>query len=235
VKDEVHIWKVRMGAAGEVLNRPWAMLSERERARANRFSRDSDRSRFITAHGALREVLSEYCGVPPEALHFEQNEFGKPHLGHFPRIQFNLSHSGDIALIAVADSGCRVGVDVEQVGRHISEGVAERFFSAGELSRLQTASGEERVKAFFRCWTRKEAYLKALGCGISDETLVAVEVTLLTEEKPGILKRIEDDGAKEWTVFHLEPRSGFIGAVVTEGAVNALRERTWPDDLRDGP
>jgi 4'-phosphopantetheinyl transferase len=229
-EDSIHIWSVPLVRSRQGENLA-TVLSQEELLRAGRFVHERDRERYLACHEALRRILAQYCGTPPEQLWFQVNEHGKPHLGEYPRLQFNLSHSVDLALIAVRAGG-KVGVDIEEVRSDAAtSGVAERFFSEGELRRLQSLTGDERTRAFFRCWTRKEAYLKAVGCGISDEDLKRVEVTLRPDESPAVLRgRAEGDGAREWSVFHLEPEDRFIGALVAEGANLQCTAKTWPAD-----
>ena len=226
----IHLWTVPL--IHPRTEEDCRILSDLESSRARQFSRECDRERYKTSHVALRQILAGYSGVGAEQIWFQVNEFGKPSLGNYPRIEFNMSHSGRIALIAVRVAG-KVGVDVEEMRPEAAIiDVAERFFSPGELERLQKLGEDERLAGFCRCWTRKEAYLKALGCGISDEDLAKVEVTLLADEPPALLQRTARDGtAKPWSVFHFEPEKGFIAAVVAEGSGLNLLCRTWPEDL----
>ena len=224
----IEVWILQLRSMEKGLNNYTATISEAERVRAARFVRAIDRERFIVAHAALREILSIYCERSAGALEFQFNLHGKPGLRDFPQIAFNLSHSGQLALVAVARGVGRLGVDVEEVRSDaLNEGVAERFFSPGELERLKSLDGQERALGFFRCWTRKEAYLKAIGCGISDEDLATVEVTLRREEEPEIVRGVASENTSNWKVFHLEPRPGFIAAVVAENVAGVLRVRNW--------
>jgi 4'-phosphopantetheinyl transferase len=230
VSAEIDLWIISLGFTEPFLNKYAATLSEAEKTRAARFVKASDRARFIGSHAGLRNILGNcYCDRPAGALEFEFNPHGKPRLRDFPQVNFNLSHSGDLALVAVAQGKGRVGVDVEEVrSEAVEHAVAERFFSPGEVKRLKSLDGAERILGFFRCWTRKEAYLKAIGRGISDEDLVRVEVTFRREEEPGILLGVEGENTSGWRVFHIEPKKGYVAAVVAEGEAETLTVRNWP-------
>ena len=142
-------------------------LDAEERRRACAFRFPLDARRYTLSHVALRHILARSSGQPPEALHFARNAFGKPSLvGHGEGIAFNLSHSGELALCAVADSG-EIGVDVEQQRGLELEDLAERFFNPAEYQALIALPPGQREPAFFACWTRKEAYIKARGLGLS--------------------------------------------------------------------
>ena len=228
--NSVHVWTVTLACSGAISDS--GILSNQEKSKIGRFVHDRDRQRYIASHLALRQILAGYSGVRPEQIWFHMNEFGKPSLGNYPQIEFNMSHSGAIALIAVRVAGS-VGIDVEEIRSEPPPiDVAKRFFSQGELERLHSLREDEQLAGFLRCWTRKEAYLKAVGCGISDEDLATVEVTLLADEPPAVLRRAaRDKTTKPWSVFHLEPVAGFIAAVVAEGTGLQLLSKSWPEGL----
>ena len=144
-------------------------MSSEEHERAHRFHFEADRKRGVLARGLLRLLLGRCLGQRPEQVHFKYNELDKPILagGLHPAVQFNVSHSGDLVLIALS-RGRAVGVDVEYMRMDLAmEEIAARFFSAAECSALATVTPALRSSAFFACWTRKEAYLKARGDGLS--------------------------------------------------------------------
>ena len=191
--------------AGEV-------LSEDERARAQRFVFDVHRRRFIAARAWLRRCLAERLGRPAASLRFEYGPVGKPALAGTDRLRFNLSHSGRYALLAVTE-GAEVGVDIEHV-RPLSdmEALAERVFSAAERAALAAVPADRRVEAFFAGWTRKEAYIKARGEGIG--MLGAIEVALSPGQAPRLV-RVADrpDEPERWSIEALSPVPGFAAAV----------------------
>lgn len=227
----VDIWPVRLDRADGWETAFVPLLSDEERARAAAFRADLHRRRHIVSHGVLRIVLAGYVGLTPEALCFAQTAEGKPLLETKggPTIGFNLSHSGELALIAVTD-GRAVGVDVEEVSemRDIT-GLANRYFAPSEAAAIDAQPPDRRRSAFFRCWTRKEAFVKAIGKGLSFP-LDRFEVTVHPEE-PARLLSIEGEAAKAaaWSIAHLDPEPGYVGAVVVAGELSGYRMRTWDE------
>lgn len=162
---EVHVWAAPLdGAAG--IERDWeADLTSDERARAARFQRDDPRRRFVVSRGVLRTILGQHLAVSPHEVPLIYANHGKPELraGEF---HFNLAHSGELALVAVT-AGCTVGVDVERIRpvRQRDE-IARRYFAPTEIEAIVALDELQRTAAFLRCWTRKEAILKAIGTGL---------------------------------------------------------------------
>lgn len=215
--DAVHVWAARRDVGADALALAEQVLRPDERRRADRFVRDRDRRRWIVSRGLLRILLGRYLEADPHDLEFRYGPQGKPSLARIDEkegdLRFNVSHSGALALYAVA-SGAEVGVDVE-ANRPLPEleGVARRFFSPAEVRALRRVSPEGRRDAFYRGWTRKEAFLKANGDGITGGTR-SFDVTL----EPGLPARIHRvagrlHGAGEWSLFHLEPAAEWVGAV----------------------
>src|ERR1041384_7387282 len=161
---EVHVWRLALDQPESVLTEFRRALDADEIERAGRFHFEKHQRHFVAGRGGLRYVLSRYLDVKPEELRFSYGAFGKPALiGE--ELRFNMSHSHGLALFAV--SGDReLGVDVEHVRADFaSEDIARRFFSTVEVAAFNALPKEEQVAAFFRCWTRKEAYIKAIGRG----------------------------------------------------------------------
>ena len=209
---EVHLWLVDL-SRGE----PRAFLSGEERERAARFHFERDRGRYSVCRSALRELLAGYLDAAPEEIEFRYGEAGKPELAQ-GSLRFNVSHSHDLALIAVAREW-ELGVDIERIRTGVErEGIAERFFSPGEAAVLRAMAAEERDEAFFRCWTRKEAYVKARGGGLSIP-LDSFDVTLDRERAE--LSRAAD--AERWRMMTLDTAPGFAAALVVEASVRRLR------------
>jgi 4'-phosphopantetheinyl transferase len=191
------------------------MLDGEERARAQRFAFDRDRRRFIVRHGWLRELLARRLSVSPAAIRFMHNPFGKPLL-RGESVRFNLSHSEGKALCVAAD-GLELGCDVERRNRALaSRELAESVFTPVEQQQLSSLQGGPWVEGFFNGWTRKEAYIKARGLGLSCP-LDSFDVSLAPDE-PALLLR----GCEGWSVQSLEPALGFTAAVVAQGANWAL-------------
>jgi 4'-phosphopantetheinyl transferase len=166
----VHIWRVPLRVAGAELKHLERDLSPDETMRAMGFLFAMDRRRFIAARGSLRRILGLYAGQRPSNLQFKYGPYGKPRLvgsGRTAMIEFNLSHSGDWALVAVA-AGNAVGIDVEQIRPEIATAeLASQVFSPCEQAALSATPAERRTDAFFKCWTSKEAYIKGLGLGVT--------------------------------------------------------------------
>lgn len=196
-------------------------LSPDERSRADRFVFARDRDRFLVGHGQLREILAGYVGVPPGELRFAHGEHGKPWLSlDGPVPHFNLSHSDDQAALVVSHV-VEVGVDIEKV-RMIERGLARRFFGTAEIAALDALPDEQWLDAFFRCWTRKEAVLKATGVGLT-LSLAAFDVSIAADEPPRLLRLDGDpEASSRWSLFETRPNAHTIVAV----AAVADRRRT---------
>ena len=226
---EVHVWRVDLAAGGQPLE---GLLSTEELARAHRFHRPDDRRRYVAAHGALRRLLGRYVGAEPDRLRFCSSAGGKPRLvfeAGQPPLRFNLSHSAELALVGVACDR-EIGVDVERIRPELATGeIAGRFFAPGEAATLCTLPKEAQAEAFFACWTRKEAYVKARGDGIT-RGLDHFEVTLAPGEVPAIRSASDDpEAATRWSIVSLTPAPGYLAAVVVEGRDLDLHCWRWPD------
>lgn len=212
------MWRASLDWPQAVVAELVGLLSEDEQRRADRFRYERHRSRFIAGRGLLRMLLSRYLGTPAAALRFGYGPNEKPWLAS-PGPWFNLSHSGDVALYAFS-SQVEIGIDIElataDVGR---EGIAEHFFSAAEVRRLQSLPRALQPMAFLECWTRKEAFIKARGDGLSlpldsftvafgPDAPAAVLHTSWSRDEPG-----------RWTMFDLsEPDEGFVAALATRSS-----------------
>ncbi len=167
--DETHVWQTTLTASSEVVSLLQQTLSPDEQARAAGFKFDRDRHRYRVAHGVMRHILANYVNCAPSEFQFETNAYGKPHLAgpsNATHLRFNLSHSHDVAVIAIAHD--EVGIDIEQM-RPLDDllKIARQFFLADEAEALQRLPPEVQLPAFYRVWTRKEAYLKAIGTGLT--------------------------------------------------------------------
>ncbi len=215
VPGNVQVWAAWLDVKSEEMSGLWPSLSPDEQERAGRFALDLDRVRFVAARGLLRTILGTCLGTEPHRIEFAYSAKGRPSLGgEFTRsgLQFNLAHSGGLGVFAVARRGA-VGVDVEQV-RAVPEleGLIERFFSARECAEIRRLCGEAQIMAFFRIWTRKEAWLKATGEGITG-TPQAIEV-LGPPGEPALRLDARDRARGTRLFLHdLQPASGFLGAL----------------------
>ena len=234
---EVHVWRIGLDAGCD--HRHWAMLSPDEVTRASRFRFERDRIRFVVAHAALRQILANYLGATPAQLTFVYGQHGKPALDYpWSRhgVRFNLSHSHGLGLCAVTRA-YEIGVDVERI-RPLDnlEDLARRVFSARELDALRRIPESGRVVGFFNAWTRKEAFIKALGEGFS-HPLRGFDVSL-EPDLPARLERVDGDPAlaARWTLAAVEVDGDHAAAVVVEAPAPQLElvRRRWPQDLPRG-
>jgi len=221
--DAVHVWRVNFstcaGSAGAYAN----TLSQSELERANRFRFADDRERFIVARGALRATLGNYLDIKPEQVEFTYGSNGKPALAsRNAGVQFNMSHSRNLALVAFTSTG-KIGVDIEYMDDSLEvEAIAGRFFSALEVQTLLTLPAEARRLGFFNCWTRKEAFVKALGSGLS-YPLQQFDVTLSPGAPPALLRhRLQPDQSQRWSLHSFTPAPDYAAAVAVEGKRDLL-------------
>src|SRR5438445_3147574 len=230
--DEVHGWCVSLDASPEAYARLRATLSCDERGRSARFRFEGDRWRFVVTHGVLRELLARYLHIQPRRIRYVYNEFGKPDLSpeFGNRLKFNLSHSAGLALIAIATAS-NVGVDLEYIRAQSDYAdIARRFFSTAEVDYLIALPSHLYAEAFFSCWTKKEAYLKACGEGLVIP-LDSFSVPLTTDpaHTPEDLYVASKDlvPARRWSLYTLRPAPGYAGALAIEGAGWRLRQWQW--------
>lgn len=220
VENDVHVWRASLEVSPEELQTLRRVLIEEEIERAGRFYFEKDRHHWTVARAALRLLLGRYLKVDPRQVRFASNEYGKPSLlfpESSPRLHFNISHSGGLALYAFAYQR-EVGVDVEQRRASIEyDELAGHFFSAHECAALRALPAERREEAFFLCWSRKEAYIKARGKGLS-LPLDQFDVSLVPDEPARLLESREDPQATQhWLMCGLQPGPGYAGALVVEG------------------
>jgi 4'-phosphopantetheinyl transferase len=164
----VEVWTVSLLAQEETLRRADSLLSEDETRRANRFRYPADRRKFVMSRAALRDILARYMNTPPEKAVFEYGEYGKPRLAAPPiDVRFNLSRSGEKAIVACT-LGHEIGADIEWADRDLEvDELSSRFFTAAENAALRKFQVDQRRQAFLKCWTLKEAFVKAVGKGLS--------------------------------------------------------------------
>ena len=227
---ELHVWVATLNQPQLQLDQLWQHLSSDEQARANRFYFERDRNHYIVARGLLRQLLGSYLQLPAAEIMFAYGEYGKPELAAAHAgsgMQFNVSHAQGVALLAFA-YGRAVGVDIEQV-RPLddAEQVAERFFSAQEVALFTAVPDAQKSQAFFNCWTRKEAFIKVIGEGLSCP-LDSFDVSLKPGD-PAQLLRVKgsEAAASEWRLENLEPATGYAGAVIAEGQAWQLHCWQW--------
>ena len=217
----VHVWRISLDQQDETLERFRRTLEPEELDRAGRFHFEKHRRHFVVARGFLRSVVARYLETQPESLRFAYGEYGKPALASEHVLRFNLSHSHEVALLAVA-LDAELGVDVEHIRADFaSEDIARRFFSRTEVQIFNALPAEQRVAAFFRCWTRKEAYIKAIGKGLS-QALDEFDVTL-APDIPAALLRAQDDDPSRWLLSDIDAGAGYAAALAIEAPIIEVR------------
>lgn len=228
--DEIHVWRASLEIAAEEVLILGNTLTAEETGRAGRFRFEKDRSRFVAARGILRNLLGRYLNIRPGDVRFVYGQYGKPELSRekgTARICFNVSHSHGLALFAFALNR-EIGVDIEciQPGPQ-GDNIAGRFFAPAEIEALGALPPPIRQEAFFTCWTRKEAFLKANGMGISFG-LDRVEVSV-TPRGPAVLIRIDNspDEAAQWSLFDLPAGKEYAAALAVKQQDPELRLYQW--------
>jgi 4'-phosphopantetheinyl transferase len=224
--DEVHVWRLMVAANESQDESLAALLSADERQRAKQFRFAKDQRLYTAAHAAMRSLLAFYLRVPGEGIHLAIGANGKPWLAQpiANRLQFNLSHSHEFALVAVARNRA-VGIDVEWAKDFAFQEVAQRFFTAKEAATLSALPQTLQRAAFYKCWTAKEAFLKAKGTGLSGQL---DEVQILTTAE-GVVKI--DANVPGWSLVELRQVSGYEAALVIEGSALAVRCYRWQAPL----
>jgi 4'-phosphopantetheinyl transferase len=222
---EVHVWRSPLQPDPHRRRRLSPLLADVEKDRADRFRFDRDAHRYAIARALLRELLGRYCDTPPGRIALGETEHGRPFLtaGTAPEgFDFNLSHSGDLVLYAFGST--RLGVDVERITplRDMADLVSINF-SPRERETWFALPLEDRERGFFECWTRKEAFVKAIGEGLS-HPLEAFDVTLAPGDEPRI-QRMAGGNPDAWSLCALEPGSGYAAALAVEAP--ELTVRCW--------
>jgi 4'-phosphopantetheinyl transferase len=225
----IDVWTARLDPPRPLRPHLAGYLSSDERERARRFVFPRDRDRFIAGRAFLRLLLAQYLGSDPGELVFRYGAHGKPGLAHDQGgLQFNLAHCGGLAVCALARGVDELGVDVERV-RPIADAadVARSSFSPGEVAELEAVPEPERLGAFFNAWTRKEAFLKALGDGLA-RPLDSFDVTLKPGDPPRLVRTAGDpEEAERFSLHALEPEVGYLAAVAARGHGWRVRQARW--------
>ncbi len=221
--DEVHVWLLDLPEAATdeahaLLARLRSQLSVDERARADKFVIEPARVQFVVARCALRQLLAGYCAATPSEIGFDKGPRGKPS-ARGQSIRFNVSHSGQVALIAVSRN-LELGVDVEQVwDRQDPYALADRYFSPTELSALDAVAVDQRSEAFFWIWTRKEAYIKARGDGLY-LALDSFDVTCGRDPAPRLLaSRSHPADVDRFSMFNIDVAAEYPASLLVESVL----------------
>jgi len=228
--NEVHLWSASLDVCEVVYDVLMQNLSLDEWRRADKFVFEQDRRHFIVARGIIRNILANYLDCQPRDIGFQYKVYGKPELrflGSSVRLEFNLSHSHGFLVLAVC-VGRQVGVDVEHV-RPLTDldHMATISFSDYEQNVLLTLAPEKKLLIFYNCWTRKEAYLKALGSGLM-MPLDAFDMSLSPDNPIGMLANsLDPNEVSRWSFFTFVPKHGFVGALAVEGMEVIIQFKGW--------
>lgn len=224
---EVHLWRAELNAPQAWTDQAYETLASDEKERAERFIREEHGQRFTVARGTLRILLGIYTGRAPAQIAFVYGKDEKPALAPSTGdVEFNVSHSGDLALLAFSRDHI-VGVDLESYREKLEiEKIARRYFSPAETQTLVDLPAHKQEEAFYRCWTRKEAYIKAKGDGMRIR-LDAFDVSFSPGEAPKLLRSSEGQAECDaWTVYDIDvERKNFAAALVTRGT--AIKVENW--------
>lgn len=210
-----------------------SLLSVEETERASRFRFERDRNRFTTARAAMRHILGGYLAADPTNIAFSYGRAGKPYLDG-ELLSFNFSHSESVALCAVI-LGHAIGVDVERIRADIKhECLSQRFFSTIESKALASLPNSHRVRAFFGCWARKEAFIKAQGWGLC-LPLDSFSVSVGPERARLVEVADEPQESARWTIADVDPGSPYVGAVAIAASDIAVSRWTWTPAIGRSP
>jgi 4'-phosphopantetheinyl transferase len=223
---EVNVWLGDLNVAPESVAEFERVLSPDERERAGRFRFEKDRAHYIAGRGILRSILGRYLQASPGELRFRYNTHGKPYLADkTQKVQFNVAHSHGLALFAITN-GPELGIDIEFVRPDFATAeIAERFFAPEEVQMLAAIEPAGRTMAFFHCWTRKEAFIKARGMGLS-LPLNRFVVNFGPDVPCGVLSaQDEPEVSKRWSLYDLQPAEGYAAALAAQ--TPAMQVRLW--------
>ncbi len=247
-EEGIHVWRISLSEPDDRIEHFRRLLSEKEIAKSEQFLFADHRRRFIVGRGQLRTLLGRYVERSANQIEFAYTGLGKPSIAHNVRgrpIAFNFTNSSDLAMLAVT-SGTELGVDIERIRKMSNmEGLARRFFAHPEIEAI-TAQGSDakRRHAFFRCWTRKEAFLKAIGKGLTfplDKVCVTIEDTSgdhaatsdAADTDVGEVRiqwiDADNESADDWRLRHIEPAPDFVGALARKDVADDIQSWHWAE------
>ncbi|MGL5832081.1 MAG: 4'-phosphopantetheinyl transferase family protein [Waterburya sp.] len=224
---QVHLWRANLDLSPSEIEELTTLLSTDEIARANKFHFVQHKSRFIAARGILRQLLGNYLKVSPCSLTFTYSDRGKPQLPHNSLLQFNLSHSQNYGLFGFTLNHL-IGVDLEyQRVMPDALNIAQRFFSVREFKMLAEVPQEQQSKLFFQLWTAKEAYLKAIGTGLSG-SLASIEISFDENHSPYLSPSQKDQvETNAWSLYSCTPEINYLGAIAINSGISEQHLNYW--------
>ncbi len=225
LEDVVHVWIIALNIDAKTQIKYWRMLSQEEKSRADRFKFNIDKVKYIACRGVLRILLGQYLGIGADLIKISYIKNGKPN--HNSNLEFNVSHSQDLAVIGFTLDTI-LGVDIEYTNRIIEfEKIASRFFSPEESNLIINAREDELPLHFYNCWTRKEAFIKALGEGLSFP-LHQFEVSCKPDAIPQLLTtKWDETEADKWSLWGFEKDKEYVGALALKGSNKELSYYNW--------
>ena len=224
--DVADIWTINLDVSDEILSQYLCDLREDEKYRSEQFRRSEDRINFIVSRAVLKRLIASRIAVPVSEIIFKKNKFGKPQLKDYQKLQFNLSHSGKVGVIGFTKNS-RIGVDVELMKEDLEfESMAKHHFSAEEYQLLLQQSGKRLRDYFYRCWTRKEALIKAEGSGIS-YPLDSFVVSMDSSDTAEIISFKDATEMRNWSIHTFAPRENYVAAVVINQGRSRLEHFSW--------
>lgn len=226
---QVHLWHFDINSTHHP-DDYWHYLTKAEQQRAHQFHFIKDKNAFIFSRGGLRLLLSRYLAVAPTDIQFTYNEYGKPFLEssqNKTQIAFNVSHSHHCILYAITPKAA-IGIDVEQIRTDVDhESIAQNFFSVHECQQLRMATPDEKIHLFYNIWTAKEAFIKAIGKGLS---YPLADFTVSITQASSTIQIIENepDAQKEWLLHLFNPTQDYVATLVTEQSIQEINHHSFP-------
>lgn len=219
----VHVWTINFAVNDEAFNKYLSLLSEDEKKRASKFKFFKDKRCYVVTKGVLRLLSGHYLNKEAKAICFAYGEYSKPKFKHKTNLNFNVSHSGDSAILGFVYDHT-IGVDIEKIKNNFDTfKIAANFFSKKEIAALREIPKPQQHMAFYRCWTRKEAFVKAKGSGLSFP-LDSFSVSLDTDLEAELLETHWDKKEKsDWSYHSFIPDSNYIAAVIIDSTVSTFK------------
>ena len=219
---EVHIWNFNVHEFSKTIESYENLLSPKEIAKVNKFKFAKDRRVSILTRGLLRILSGRYLNQLPESINFNYGAYGKPDYNFETQLKFNISHSENIIVMAFVRN-CDIGVDIEKIKSDFDVmDIAQHFFSSDEIQSLQALPEKDKVNGFYRCWTRKESFIKAKGSGLSFP-LTSFTVSLNVEYAKILITEWDPREKDEWKLFSFRPFKGYIGALSVRSDVKTIK------------
>jgi len=223
---DIHLWRIVLPQSEEIKRNLFESLSNDELSRLAKFYFNRDKDRFLISRGGLRNILARYLNIYPNQVDFQYKTLGKPYINN-KNLYFNVSHAANCIVYAV--SNCSpIGIDIEYCEHDIDYlSITKNFFSNNEYTKLLTLHSDKRLLAFYRCWTRKEAYIKAIGKGLHFP-LHQLEVSLLPDEEIQLLKIMDKTAEKDlWKLVEIFPQQDYIASIATQQSFNNCLLWDW--------